>query len=215
VSESPIVFLVDDDASLRKALTGLISSVGLEVQAFSTPAEFLAYTRPDRPACVILDLRMPGASGLDVQERLAQVGADVPVLFLSGHGDVQVTVRAMKAGAVDFLQKPIHDQALLDAVHHALERARERWGARIERQRVERLMARLTPREREVLELVVAGLPNKVIGDRLKASEKTIKLHRARVMEKLEAGSLASLVRLAQTLGIGATAEASPSGHEP
>ena len=207
MSESPIVFLVDDDASLRKALTALISSVDLEVRAFSTPAEFLAYARPDRPACVILDLRMPGASGLDVQERLARAGADLPVIFLSGHGDVPVTVRAIKAGALDFLQKPIHDQALLDAIHAALERARELRRIRTERQRIERLVARLTPREREVMALVVEGLSNKLVAGRLNASEKTIKLHRARVMEKLEADSLASLVRLAQAVGIGSTGE--------
>jgi FixJ family two-component response regulator len=206
MSEPPIVFLVDDDASLRKALTALIGSVGLDVRAFATPAEFLAYPRPDRPSCVILDLRMPGASGLDVQERLARAGADLPVIFLSGHGDVPVTVRAIKAGALDFLQKPIHDQDLIDAVHGALERARELRHVRIERQRIERLVARLTPREREVMALVVAGLSNKLVANRLHASEKTIKLHRARVMEKLQADSLASLVRLAQAVGIGSTA---------
>ena len=213
MSESPIVFLVDDDASLRKALTALISSVDLEVRAFATPAEFLAYARPDRPACVILDLRMPGASGLDVQERLARAGADLPVIFLSGHGDVPVTVRAIKAGALDFLQKPIHDQALLDAIHAALERARELRRIRTERQRIERLVARLTPREREVMALVVEGLSNKLVADRLNASEKTIKLHRARVMDKLQADSLASLVRLAQAAGIGSTGEPISRGH--
>lgn len=200
VSSKPIVYVVDDDESLRRALALLINSVDLEVQVFATPAAFLAHPRPDRPACVVLDLRMPGASGLAVQEELVRAGAILPILFLSGHADVSTSVRAMKAGAVDFLEKPFHDQALLDAVHQALERARELRADRDEYQRAARLLATLTSREREVLALVVAGLPNKRVADRLGTSEKTIKVHRARVMEKMKADSLADLVRMAQLL---------------
>lgn len=200
-----IVFIVDDDESVRKALARLIASVGLEVQTFPSPAAFLAHPRPDRPACVVLDLRMPGTSGLTVQEELAKAGADLPILFLTGHADVSTSVRAMKAGAVDFLEKPLHDQALLDAIHRALGRARELRGARSEREGIARRVATLTPREREVLALVVAGLPNKLVADRLGASEKTIKVHRARVMQKMRADSLAHLVRMAQVVGIGAS----------
>ena len=199
-----IVFVVDDDESMRKALARLIGSVGLEVQTFPSPAAFLAHPRPDRPACVVLDLRMPGTSGLAVQEELARAGVELPILFLTGHADVSTSVRAMKAGAVDFLEKPLHDQALLDAIHRALGRARELWGARAEREGIARRVVTLTPREREVLALVVAGLPNKVVADRLGASDKTIKVHRARVMQKMHADSLAHLVRMAQVVGIGA-----------
>jgi len=205
VTTDAIVFVVDDDESVRKALARLIGSVGLEVQTFPSPAAFLAHPRPDRPACVILDLRMPGTSGLTLQEELAQAGVDLPILFLTGHADVSTSVRAMKAGAVDFLEKPLHDQALLDAIHRALGHARELRGARAEREGIARRVASLTPREREVLALVVAGLPNKLVADRLGASEKTIKVHRARVMQKMHADSLAHLVRMAQVVGIGAS----------
>ncbi len=197
MSNEPIVYVVDDDESLRRALALLIRSVDLEVQVFATPAAFLAHPRPDRPACVVLDLQMPGASGLAVQEELVRAGAILPILFLSGHADVSTSVRAMKAGAVDFLEKPFHDQELLDAVHQALERARELRADHEEYQRAARRLATLTPREREVLALVVAGLPNKRVADRLGASEKTIKVHRARVMAKMEADSLTDLVRMA------------------
>jgi FixJ family two-component response regulator len=204
-TDAAIVFVVDDDESVRKALARLIGSVGLEVQTFPSPAAFLQHPRPDRPACVILDLRMPGTSGLTVQEELAKAGAELPILFLTGHADVATGVRAMKAGAVDFLEKPVNDQALLDAVQRALARNRELRAARAEREAVARRVATLTPREREVLALVVAGLPNKLVADRLGASEKTIKVHRARVMEKMRADSLAHLVRLAQVAGIDAS----------
>ena len=203
MTTEPIVFVVVDDESVRKALARLIGSVGLEVQTFPSPAAFLAHPRPDRPACVILDLRMPDTSGLTLQEELAKASADLPILFLTGHADVSTSVRAMKAGAVDFLEKPLHDQALIDAVHRALARARELRGARAEREGIARRVATLTPREHEVLALVVAGLPNKLVADRLGASEKTIKVHRARVMQKMRADSLAHLVRLAQVVGIG------------
>lgn len=218
MSSEPIVYVVDDDESLRRALALLIRSVALEVQVFATPAAFLAHPRPDRPACVVLDLQMPGASGLAVQEELVRAGAILPILFLSGHGDVSTSVRAMKAGAVDFLEKPFHDQALLDAVHHALERSRELRADRDESQRAARLLATLTPRECEVLALVVAGLPNKRVADRLGASEKTVKVHRARVMVKMKADSLADLVRLAQLVAgdeTGAAPRADLSSRTP
>jgi FixJ family two-component response regulator len=198
-----VVFVVDDDESVRKALSRLIRTIGLEVQAFATPAAFLAHPRPDRPACAVLDLRMPGASGLAVQEALARADADIPVVFLTGHADVPASVRAMKAGAMDFLQKPLNEQELLDTIQRALERARELRTARAERELIERRAARLTPREHEVFALVVAGFPNKLVAHRLGAAEKTVKLHRARVMEKMEAGSLADLVRMAQMVGLG------------
>ena len=204
MSSEPIVFVVDDDESTRTSLARLFRSVDLEVQTFSTPAAFLNHARPDRPACLLLDLRMPGASGLAVQEELARAGAELPILFLTGHADVPTSVRAMKAGAIDFLEKTLDDQALLDAIQKALGRARELWTARAERTRTERLVATLTPRERDVLRLIVTGLPNKQVADRLGAAEKTIKVHRARVMAKMKADSLAHLVLMAHAVGIGA-----------
>jgi len=204
VTEDAVVFVVDDDESVRTALARLVRSIGLEVQAFPTPAAFLASPRPaDRPACLVLDLRMPGASGLALQQELARSRAELPIVFLTGHADVATSVRAMKAGAVDFIEKPPRESELLDAIHRALKRDREARAARAERTAIERLVTALTPREREVLALVVAGLPNKRVADRLGASEKTIKVHRARVMEKMRASSLADLVRRAQAVGIG------------
>ena len=204
MSIEPIVFVVDDDESTRTSLARLFRSVDLEVQTFSTPAAFLSHALPDRPACLVLDLRMPGASGLAVQEELARAGADLPILFLTGHADVPTTVRAMKAGAIDFLEKTMDDQALLDAIQKALGRARELWTARAERTRIERLVATLTPRECDVLRLIVTGLPNKQVADRLGAAEKTVKVHRARVMGKMKADSLAHLVLMAHAVGIAA-----------
>jgi FixJ family two-component response regulator len=209
------VFIVDDDHSLRKALERVMSSVGLEVRSFPSPAEFLAHARPDRPACLILDLRLPGASGLAVQEELGRIGADLPIVFLTGHADVATSVRAMKAGAVDFLQKPIDDQRLIDAVQDALRGAVTLWEQRAERARITALAATLTPREREVLALIVTGLPNKLVADRLGAAEKTVKVHRARVMEKMKANSLAELVVMARLIGIasGPRHESSLASH--
>jgi FixJ family two-component response regulator len=203
MSQTPVVFVVDDDESFCKALSRLIRSIGLDVQAFATPAAFLARPRHDRLACAVLDLRMPGASGLVVQEALARADADIPIVFLTGHADVPTSVRAMKAGAIDFLEKPLNEQEFLDTIQRALERARELRNARAERERISRRAAKLTPREREVCALVVAGLPNKLVADRLGAAEKTVKLHRARVMEKMQADSLADLVRMAQIIGLG------------
>lgn len=210
-----IVYVVDDDRPLRRALERLIGSVGLAVQTFATAEAFLAHPLPDRPGCVVLDLRMPGTSGLTVQEELARAGSVLPILFLTGHADVPTTVRAMKAGAVDFIEKPFNDQTLIDAVHRALARARALLARRHDRQRVEQKVATLTPRERQVLALVVAGLPNKLVADRLGASEKTIKVHRSRVMRKMDAGSLVDLVRMAQAAGIAGEGTASDPGRPP
>lgn len=213
-NQTPLIFVVDDDESVRKALSRLIRSVGLEVQAFASAAAFLAHPRPDRPACVVLDLRMPGASGLSVQDALARTDADIPVVFLTGHADVPTSVRAMKAGALDVLQKPMNEQELLDAIQRGLDLAHALRTTRVAREAIERHAATLTPREHEVFALVVAGLPNKLIADRLGAAEKTVKLHRARVMEKMKAASLADLVRMGQTLGLGPVRdEPGPNGR--
>jgi RNA polymerase sigma factor (sigma-70 family) len=202
MSAPPIVYVVDDDYSVRKALERVISSVSLEVCSFATPAAFLAHPRADRPACLILDLRLPGSSGLVVQEQLARMGADLPIVFLTGYADVSTSVRAMKAGAFDFLQKPIDAQRVIDAVQDALGEATRRWEERAERARIAALAATLTPREREVLVLIVTGLPNKLVADQLGAAEKTVKVHRARVMEKMKATSLAELVVMSGLIGI-------------
>ena len=213
MSDDAVVYIVDDDEPLRKALERLIGSVGLTVETFATPAAFLAHPLPDRPTCVVLDLRMPGTSGLAVQDELTRSGSVCPILFLTGHADVPTSVRAMKAGAVDFIEKPFNDQALLDAVHRALEQARELLALRRDRQAVERKLESLTARERDVFGLVVAGLPNKLVADRLGASEKTIKVHRARVMTKMQAESLADLVRMAHVAGLGGKGAAGDSAR--
>jgi len=198
-----VVFVVDDDDSVRKALSRLIRSAGVDVESFPSAAAFLDHTPPDRPTCLVLDVRMPGQSGLHLQETLRQAAREMPIIFLTGHGDVPMSVRAMKAGAVDFLQKPVNDRTLLDTIQRALERDRATRAEDKERQAVQRRVDSLTPREREVLTLVVAGLLNKQIGAQLGASEKTIKVHRGRVMQKMQAGSVADLVRLAKRVGIG------------
>ena len=197
------VFVVDDDAAVRRSVERLIRTVGLDVLTFPSAQEFLEHGPPDGPACVVLDVRMPGLSGLDLQKKLAEAGFGVPIIIMTGHGTVPMSVRAMKAGAVDFLQKPFDEQVLLDAVSQALERDRE--GRKTEALRLQALrrMDTLTPREREVFELVVRGLLNKQVAAKLGASEKTIKVHRARVMQKMEADSLADLVRMAEKAGIG------------
>jgi FixJ family two-component response regulator len=203
MSAIPIVYVVDDDHSLRKALERVFSSVGLEVLSFASPSAFLAHARPDRPGCLVLDLRLPEASGLALQEQLMRAGAELPIVFLTAYADVSTGVRAMKAGAADFLQKPIDDQRLIDAVQEALGSATKLRERRAEHDRIATRASSLTPREREVLALIVTGLPNKLVADQLGAAEKTIKVHRARVMEKMEAGSLAELVVLARLIGIG------------
>jgi FixJ family two-component response regulator len=198
-----VVFVIDDDLSMRGALEDLISSVGLQVHAFASPQEFLDSKRPDAPGCLVLDVRLPGMSGLNFQKELGRVGIALPVVFITGHGDIPMGVRAMKAGAIEFLTKPFHDQELLDAIHTAIERDRERrQGAK----RVAELRGRyttLTERERHVMALVVAGRANKQIAGDLNLSEMTVKAHRGQVMRKMQAGSLPDLVRMADRLGTG------------
>jgi len=198
----PIVFVIDDDESMRRALERLLRSVGLQVETFSAASEFVGRALPDRPACVILDLRLPGQSGLDVQESLARAGREVPIIFISGYADVPSSVRALKAGAFDFLQKPFSDQQLLDVIHEALERDRDERRLRAERAAVRERFDTLTPRERDVLHLVLQGLLNKQIAAELGISEKTVKFHRGRVMDKTQAGSVAELVRQAEKIDV-------------
>jgi FixJ family two-component response regulator len=198
--ERPIVFVVDDDPSMREAVQDLIASVGLEARGFASPREFLEAIRPDAPACLVLDVRLPGSSGLNFQQELAQAGVLIPVIFITGHGDIPMSVRAIKAGAVEFLTKPFRDQELLDAINTGIERnrAQRREGAVLEdlRQR----FAALTPREREIMALVILGRMNKQIAGDLGVSEVTVKVHRGQIMRKMRAKSLPELVRMGDVL---------------
>ena len=198
----PIVLVIDDDAPLREALSSLFRSVGLQVKTFGSAQEFLQSGAPDSPSCLVLDVRLPGLSGLDFQAELAKANIHIPIVFMTGHGDIPMTVRAMKAGAVEFLPKPFRDQDMLDAVTRALDQDRKRREEEKVVSRLQRLFESLTRREREVLSLVISGLMNKQIAYRLEVSEITVKLHRGRVMRKMEARSLADLVRMAEMLGI-------------
>jgi FixJ family two-component response regulator len=198
VSEIPLIHLVDDDESLRTGLLRLLREVGFEARGYGSTGEFLLSPLPDRPGCLLLDLQMPGPSGLELQEALKRQGVPLPVIFLTGHGDVASSVRAMQAGAVDFLTKPVQRDTLLEALRRALDReARER-AARAEADELRRRLASLTLREREVFDAVASGKLNKQIADELKMAERTVKLHRGRVMEKLSVGSPAELGRLAE-----------------
>ena len=195
-----MVFVIDDDESIREALQSLIRSVGLGVATFASAHEFLESRRPDVAACLILDVRMPGVSGLDLQRDLTEANIHIPVIFITGHGDIPMSVRAMKAGAVEFLTKPFRDQDLLDAIQQALERDRHARSQQADTADLRKRYQLLTPRETEVFALVVKGLLNKQIALQLGTSEITIKLHRRQVMEKMQADSLADLVRMSEKL---------------
>jgi RNA polymerase sigma factor (sigma-70 family) len=201
----PTVFVVDDDASVREAVRSLLRSVGLSVETFGTAQEFLSSPRNTAPGCLVLDVRLPGIGGLELQHQLAERNLQIPIVFITGHGDIPMSVRAIKAGAVEFLTKPFRDQDLLDCVQQAIDQDRR---ARQHRAEIAELRQRydgLSPREREVMALVVRGLPNKQIAGTLGTSEPTVKLHRGRAMQKMQAGSLADLIRMAEKLAIPAS----------
>jgi len=197
-----MIFVVDDDASMREALQRLLRSVGLQVTTFASAHEFLHHRGADVPGCLVLDVRLPGLSGLDLQHELATAQLDLPIIFITGYGDIPMTVQAMKAGAVEFLTKPFRDQDLLDAIRQALERDRLARAQRVEMAELRGRFAALTPRERDVFGLVVTGLQNKQVAVALGTSEITIKRHRAQVMHKMRVTSLAELVKIADHLGL-------------
>jgi FixJ family two-component response regulator len=196
------VFVVDDDASVREALGSLIRSAGLGVETFATAQDFLASSRGDMPSCLVLDVRLPGLGGLDLQQQIAEIKRDIPIIFITGHGDVPTSVRAMKAGAVEFLTKPFVDGVLLEAIHQAIERDRAARRQQAEMGELHGRYESLTPREREVMERVVAGLLNKQVAAELGTSVITVKVHRRQIMQKMLAASLADLVRMGEKLGI-------------
>jgi FixJ family two-component response regulator len=193
-SQEPLVYVIDDDEAVRDSLNLLLLSVGLDHAAYASGDDFLAAYDPDRNACMVTDIRMPGMSGLDLQRRLAELGAEIPIIFITGHGDVPMAVTAMKSGAVDFLQKPFRDQDLIDRIHKALDQDRARRAELLEEQLIRERLKTLTPREKEVMKLVVSGSANKVIAMDLGVSQRTVELHRARVMHKLGLRSVAELV---------------------
>jgi FixJ family two-component response regulator len=210
MSSDPVVFVVDDDVSVRESIANLLRSVGLSVQTFGSAQEFLSSKRPDAPGCLVLDVRLPGVSGLDLQRGLIDAHVEIPIIFITGHADIQMSVRAMKAGAVEFLTKPFRDQELLDAVQQAVERDRLARVQRAEAAEVRSRYESMTSREQEVMGLVVRGLLNKQIAGELGITEATVKMHRGRVMEKMKADTLADLIRTAEKAGI----PASKSVHE-
>ena len=196
--ERTIVHIVDDDAAVRDSLSLLLRTVGLPSRTYASADEFLLAYMPEEVSCLVADIRMPGLSGLELQQELLERHADVPIIFITGHGDVPMAVNAMKCGALDFIQKPFRDQDLLDRIHHALQQAKAARNARLETTTIQERFSALTPREREVMDKVVSGCANKVIAMDLGVSQRTVELHRARVMQKMGVRSLAELVRLAQ-----------------
>ena len=199
---APVVFVVDDDPIVCTSMKRLIRTLGLEVQTFNSAQDFLLAKRPDAPGCLVLDVRLPDLSGLDLQQELANAHADLPIIFVTGHADIPMSVRAMKAGAVEFLTKPFREQDLLEAIQHGIAQDRKMRERRAAISQLQQRLDSLTPREQEVFLLVVSGLPNKQIADKLGASEKTIKIHRGQLMRKMQAESLADLVRKSEQLKI-------------
>ena len=203
-----VVFVIDDDESVRTSLKSLFESIGLHVQLFASADAFLRSERPNVACCLVLDVRLPGLSGIEFQSELAKAGIDIPIIFLTGHGDIPMTVQAMKAGAIEFLTKPCRDQELLDAVRLAIERHRARRKDGQHRSILRDQFASLSPREKEVVALVTAGLLNKQIAAELKISEVTVKMHRGNILRKMQARSLADLVRMADVLGLSRSKQA-------
>jgi len=202
IEPEPIVFVVDDDPSVRRSIERLTQSLGFRIQTFQSAAEFLEHARSEVPACLVLDVRLPGLSGLDLQRELTRSGFQLPIIFMTAHGDIPMTVRAMKGGAVEFLTKPFRPHHLLDAIRTAIERDREAFKQRSEVAQLRNRYDLLTPREREVFALLIWGLLNKQIAGELATTERTIKFHRAHIMKKMQADALTDLVRMAQKLGI-------------
>jgi len=199
-ADKPTVFVVDDDEPVRDSLRMLMRSVGLNAETFSGAAEFLAAYDPDHPGCLVLDIRMPGMSGMELQDKLNEIHAILPIIFITGHGDVPMAVKAIQYGAADFIQKPFRDQDLLDRINKAIEQDASNRAQLLETRDIEERLSNLTPREKEVLELIVDGRPNKVIAADLEVSQRTVEIHRARVMDKMRASSLAHLVRMVMRL---------------